>query len=63
MDFIMGIPKSKKKNDSIFVLVDKLSKASHFIPVNLAYKAVHIVDIFFKEIFRSHMIPKEIISD
>ena len=54
MDFIIGLPKSKKKNDSIFVVVDKLSKAAHFITVKLTYKEVHIVDIFLKEIFRLH---------
>ena len=63
MDFIMGLPKSKKKNDSIFVVVDKLSKVAHFIPVKSTYKVVHIVDIFLKGIFRLHGIPKEIISD
>ena len=51
MDFIMGLPKRKKKNDSIFVVVDKLSKATHFILVKSTYKAVHIVEIFLKEIF------------
>ena len=40
-----------------------MSKAVHFIPVNLTYKAVDIVDIFLKEIFILHRIPKEIISD
>ena len=63
MDFITGLPKSKKQNDSIFVVIDKLSKAAHFIPVKSSYKAVNIVDIFLKEIFRLHEIPKEIISD
>ena len=63
MDFIMSLPKSKMKNDSIFVVVDKLSKAAHFIPVKSTYKVVHIADIFLKEIFRLHGIPKEIILD
>ena len=63
MDFITGLPKSKKQNDSSFVVIDKLSKASHFIFVKLTYKAVNIADIFLKEIFRLHEIPKEIISD
>ena len=63
MDFITGLPKSKKQNDSIFIVVDKLSKATHFILVKSTYKVVHIVDIFLKEIFRLHGIPKEIISD
>ena len=63
MDFITSLPKSKKQNDSIFVVIDNLSKAAHFIPLKSTYKAVNIVDIFFKEIFRFHGIPKEIISD
>ena len=63
MDFIMGLPKRKKQNDSIFVVVDKFSKEPHFIPMQSTYKEVHIVDIFLKEIFRLHGIPKEIISD
>ena len=62
MNFIIGPPKSKRKNDSIFVVVDKLSKAVHFIPLKSIYKAVHIADIFLKGIFRLQGIPKEIIS-
>ena len=50
MDFIMRLPKSKKHNDSVFVVVDKLSKMEHFIPVMSMYKVVHIVDIFLKKI-------------
>ena len=63
MDFITGLPKSKKKNDSIFVFIDKLSKIAHFIPVKLTYKAMNIADIFLKYIFRLYGIPKVIISD
>ena len=63
MDFITGLSKNKKQNDSIFVVIDKLSKAAHFIPMKLTYKAVNIADIFLKEIFRLHGIPKAIISD
>ena len=61
MDLIMGIPKRKKKNYSIFIVVDKLSKAAQFILVKSTYKAVHIANIFLKEIFKLHGIPKEII--
>ena len=62
MDFIIGLLKSKNQNDSIFVVIDKLSKEAHFIPMKLTYKALNIVDIFLKEIFRFHGIPKVIIS-
>ena len=61
MYFIIGLPKSKKQNDSIFAVVDKLSKEANFIPVKLSYKVVHIANIFLKEIFILHRIPKEII--
>ena len=63
MDFIMVLPKIKKKIDSIFVVVDKLSKTAHFILVKSTYKVVHIASIFLKEIFRLHRIPKVIILD
>ena len=63
MDFNTGLPKRKKQNDSIFIVIDKLSKVAHFIPVKSTYKAVNIADIFLKEIFRLHGIPKAIISD
>ena len=63
MYFITGLLKSKMLNDSIFVVIDKLSKETHFIPVKSTYKDVNIADIFLKEIFILHDIPKEIISD
>ena len=63
MDFITGLSKTKKQNDFILIVIDKMSKALHFIPVKLTYKAVNIVDIFLKEIFRLYGIPKVIILD
>ena len=46
------------------VVVDKLSKAAHFIPVKTTHiKAANIADIFMKQIFCLHGIPKVIISD
>ena len=45
------------------VVVDKLHKEAHFIPVKTTYKAANIVDIFMKQIFCLHGIPKVIISD
>jgi transposase InsO family protein len=45
------------------VVIDKLNKSSHFVPVNSTFKAINIVEIFMKEIFRLHGIPKMVISD
>ena len=63
MDFITHLPKRKKQNDSIFIVIDKLSKVAHFIPITSTYKAVNIANIFLKEIYRLHGIPIAIISD
>ena len=63
LDFITGLPRKKRKNDSIMVVVDRLSKSAHFIPVQSTYKTIQIADIFMKEIFRLHGIPKTVISD
>ena len=63
MDFITGLAKKFKQHDSIMVMVDKLSKESHFIPVKDTYQAINIADIFMKEIFRLHGVPKVLISD
>jgi hypothetical protein len=63
MNFITGLPKSTKQSDAIMVVVDKLSKVAHFIPVKSTYKEIDISSVFMKEIFRLHGMPKEIISD
>jgi transposase InsO family protein len=63
MDFITRLPTSTKQNDAIMVVVDKLSKSAHFIPIKSTYKAIDIAQIFMKEVFRLHGMPKEIVSD
>jgi hypothetical protein len=63
MDFITKLPKTNKQHDSIMVVVDKLTKAAHFIPVKLTHKATNIANIYMREIARLHGIPKTIMSD
>jgi hypothetical protein len=63
LDFIIGLPKTHKQNDSIMAVIDKLSNSAHFIPVKSTLKAINIAEIFMKEIFRLHGIPKMVISD
>jgi hypothetical protein len=45
------------------VVVDKLTKVKHFIPVNTTHNATNIVEIYMKEVARLHGVPKEIASD
>ena len=63
LDFVTGLPRNQNLNESIMVVVDKLSKVAHFISVKTTYKDANIDDIFLKQIFRLYGIPKVIISD
>jgi hypothetical protein len=63
MDFIIGLPRTNKQHDSIMVVVDKLTKAAHFVPVKTTHTTTNIAEIFMKEIARLHGIPRTIVSD
>ena len=63
MYFVVGLPKTLGKFDSIWVIVDRLSKSAHFIPVKVTYNAEKLAKIYVSEIVRLHGVPLSIISD
>jgi hypothetical protein len=61
VDFITNFPKTMKQHDSIMVVVDKLTKDAHFIPMKTTHKETNIVEIYMKEFARLPGVPKEIV--
>ena len=62
MDFITGLPKVFDK-DCIFVVVDRQTKFANFFVVTTTFTVAQVAELFFKEVFRLHGLPKSIVSD
>ena len=63
MDFVVGLPKTRRQHDSIWVIVERMTKSAHFIPVKSTYKVEDYARLYIDEILRWRWIPLSIISD
>ncbi len=63
MDFVTGLPLTQKKHDAIWVIVDRLTKSAHFLPIRIDYSLEKLTEIYIAEIVRLHGVPTLIISD
>nr|GFA19892.1 putative nucleotidyltransferase, ribonuclease H [Tanacetum cinerariifolium] len=63
MDFVTGLPQTQKRHDAIWVVVDRLTKSTHFLPIRKDYSVSKLAEIFQQEIVRLHGTPSAIVLD
>ena len=63
MDFVSGLPFTQMKHDSVWVIVDRLTKSAHFILVRIDYSIDQLGELYVEEIVRLHGVPLSIVSD
>ena len=63
MDFVLGFPLTQQKHDFVWVIVDKIKKSAHFIPVRMNYSMDRLAKLYVEEIVRLHGLPLSIVSD
>jgi hypothetical protein len=63
MDFIVGLPRTQSGYDSIWVIVDRLTKVAHFIPVKITYSGLQLEELYMSRIVCLYRVPKKIVSD
>jgi hypothetical protein len=63
MDFIVGLPRTQAGYDSIWVIMDSLTKVAHFIPVKTTYSGAKLTKLYMSWIVCLHRVPKKIMSN
>ena len=63
MDFITGLPKTSGGYNSIWVIVDRLTKSAHFLPVKTSYTIEKYAELYLTKVVCLHGVPKSIVSD
>jgi hypothetical protein len=63
MDFIVELPRTLKGSDSIWLIVDRLTKVAHFVPIKTTYKGTQLAELYISQIVCLHGVPNKIVSD
>ena len=63
MDFVLGFPLTQQKHDFVWMIVDRLTKSAHFIPVRIDYSMDRLAKLYVDEIVRLHGVLLSIVSD
>jgi hypothetical protein len=63
MDFVVRLPRTQARYDSIWVIVDRLTKVTHFIPIKMTYSRARLVELYMSWVVCLHGVPKKTVSD
>jgi len=63
MDFVTGLPRSSNGNDSIWVIIDRLTKSSHFLAIKITHSLEKLAKLYMREIIRLHGPPVLVVSN
>ena len=63
MNFVVGLPRTRAGFDAIWVIVDRLTKSAHFLPVRTKFSLDRLAELYINEIIRLHGVPVSIVSD
>ena len=63
MDFVTSLPKTLRKNDAIWVIVDRLTKSAYFIPIRIDYSLTKLSKLYVENIIRLYGVPSSIVSN
>ena len=63
MNFVSGLPRTQREHDAIWIIVNRLTKSTHFLPISMKYFLEKLAKLYLDEIIRLHGIPVSIVSD
>jgi hypothetical protein len=63
MNFIMGLPRTQSGYDSIWVIVERLTKVAHFIPIKTNYSGLQLAELYMSRVVCVHGVLKKMVSD
>ena len=63
MDFVTGLPRTHHQHDSVWVIIDRMTKSAYFLPVRTSYSTEDYAKLYIRELVRLHGVPLSIISD
>ena len=63
MDFVTGLSRTSQGLDTVWVVIDRLTKSAHFLPIRINYSMERLAQVYIREIVKLHGVPESIVLD